>query len=49
MRKEILIVKVYINKILSKGFIKPSILLYTLLILVVKKLSRELRIYVNYK
>jgi len=34
---------------LSKGFIKPSILLYTLPILVVKKPSRELRIYINYR
>jgi len=39
---------VYINKIIGKGFIKPSILLYALPILVVKKLGSSLYIYVNY-
>ena len=37
------------NKIFEKGYIKKNILLYVTLILIIKKLNEELRIYVNYK
>ena len=37
------------NKILEKDYIKKNISLYVTLILIVKKLNEELRIYVNYK
>ena len=37
------------NKIFEKGYFKRNILLYVTLILIIKKLNEELRIYVNYK
>ena len=40
--------KKYFNNILSKEYIKFNILLYAILILIVKKLNKELKIYVNY-
>ena len=41
-------IKEYINKILDKDYIRPSISLYIALILIVKKLDKELRIYIDY-
>ena len=41
-------IKAYINNILSYSFIYSSILLYALPILVVKKPSSSLRIYIDY-
>ena len=41
--------KKYVNKILKKDYIKRNISLYVTLILIIKKLNEELRIYVNYK
>ena len=41
--------KVYINKILEKEYIKSSTSLYVVFILIVKKLNEELRIYINYR
>ena len=47
--KKLLVVKKYINKYFNKGFIYVNILLITVLILLVKKLSGGIYIYVNYK
>ena len=41
-------IKAYINNILSYSFIYSSMLLYALPVLVVKKPSSSLRIYVDY-
>ena len=41
--------KVYINKILDKGYIRSSTLLYVALILIIKKLNGGLRIYIDYR
>jgi hypothetical protein len=48
-RQETEAVKAYIDKIIGKGFIKPSTSLYALLVLVVKKLGSRLRICVDYR
>ena len=48
-RKQATVVKKYINNIFKKGYIKPSILLYTAPVLIVKKLDRNLRVYVDYR
>ena len=40
--------KKYFNKILNKEYIKFNILFYAILILIVKKLNNEFKIYVNY-
>ena len=40
--------KEYINNILRKSYIRLSILLYAALVLIIKKLDREIRIYINY-
>ena len=48
-RKQATVVKKYINNILRKGYIRPSILPYTALVFIVKKLDRGLRVYVDYK
>ena len=42
-------IKEYINKILEKEYIRPSISLYAISILIVKKLNKELQIYINYR
>ena len=41
--------KKYVNKILEKDYIKKYISPYAALILIVKKLNKNLYIYVNYK
>ena len=41
--------KKYFNKILNKEYIKFNILFYAILILIVKKLNREFKIYINYR
>ena len=40
--------KEYVNKIFEKDYIKRNISLYATLILIIKKLNKSLRIYVNY-
>ena len=42
-------IKVYINKILSKKYIKESTFPYTTPILIVKKPNKGLKIYMDYK
>ena len=42
-------VKEYINNILGKGYIRPSTLPYTALVLIIKKLDGGLRIYIDYR
>ena len=37
------------EKILDKGYIRPSTSLYAALVLIVKKLDRGLRIYIDYR
>ena len=41
--------KKYVNKIFEKDYIKRNISPYVTLILIIKKLNKNLRIYVNYK
>ena len=41
--------KKYFNKILNKEYIKFNILSYAILIVIVKKLNKEFKIYVNYR
>ena len=41
--------KKYLNKILNKDYIKFNISSYATLILIVKKLNKRLKIYINYK
>ena len=41
--------KEYIDKILNKNYIRSSILSYATSILIIKKLNKDLRIYVNYR
>ena len=47
--KEFLTIKKYINKYFNKSFIYVNILLTAALILLIKKPSRGIYIYVNYK
>ena len=42
-------IKEYINKILDKKYIKSSIFLYIVSILIVMKSNKELRFYINYR
>ena len=42
-------IKKYINKILEKDYSRLSISLYIVFILIIKKLNRELRLYVDYR
>ena len=48
-REQATVVKKYINNIFRKGYIRPNILPYTALILIVKKPDGGLRVYVDYK
>ena len=41
--------KEYLNKILNKNYIKFNIFSYVISILIVKKLNKKLKIYINYK
>ena len=41
--------KKYVNKIFEKDYIKRNISLYVTLILIIKKLNKNLHIYVDYK
>ena len=41
--------KEYFNKILNKSYIKFDIFCYAVLILIVKKLNKEFKVYINYK
>ena len=41
--------KEYVNKIFEKSYIKRNISSYVTSILIIKKLNKNLRIYVNYK
>ena len=41
--------KKYVNKIFEKDYIKRNISPYVTLILIIKKLNKDLRIYINYK
>ena len=43
------IIKKYVNKIFEKDYIKRNISSYVTLILIIKKLDKSLRIYINYK
>ena len=43
-----MVVKEYINKMLRKGYIRPSTFLYIALVLIIKKPDRGLRIYIDY-
>ena len=47
--KELKVYKVYINKNLSKGFIKASLALFALLVLFAYKGDRGLRFYIDYR
>ena len=47
-REQAAVIKEYVNEILEKNYIRPSISLYIASILIVKKLNKELRIYINY-
>ena len=49
LRQQVLVVKEYINKILGKGYIRLSTLLYVVLVLIVKKLDGGIWIYVDYR
>ena len=42
-------IKKYVDEILEKGYIRFSILLYVVLILIIKKSNKELYIYINYR
>ena len=48
-KDELLVIKKYINKYLNKEFICFSISLAVTPILLVKKLERGIRFYINYK
>ena len=48
-REQTLIIKIYIDDIRQKNFIKHNFSLYVALILIVKKSNKNLRIYVNYQ
>ena len=48
-REQATVVKKYVNNMLKKGYIRPSIFLYIVSILIVKKLNKELRIYIDYR
>ena len=48
-REQVTVVKKYINNILRKDYIRPSILPYTAPVLIVKKLDRNLRVCVDYR
>ena len=42
-------IREYVNKILDKDYIRSSISPYAALVLIIKKLNRELRIYIDYR
>ena len=48
-REQAAVVKKYVNKILRKSYIRLSIFLYIVSILIVKKSNRELRICIDYR
>jgi hypothetical protein len=48
-KDKVLVVKKYINKHLNKGFIRPSIFLTAVSILLAKKLGGGIQFYINYK
>ena len=49
LKKQITIIKEYVEKMLKKNYIRTNTFLYTILILIIKKLNNDLRIYVNYR
>jgi hypothetical protein len=49
LAKELKVVKKYLVNNLDKGFIKPSQVLFTTLVLFVKKPDRLLCFYINYR
>ena len=48
-KEQVFVVKIYINEILNKKFIKSSIFDYVALVFIVKKLDEELKICVDYR
>ena len=42
-------VKKYVEDIIGKGYIRPSILPYAIPVLIVKKPDNSLRVYINYR
>lgn len=48
-KKQIMIIKKYIDDILSKKFHKFNFSFYVVSIFIVKKFERNLRVYINYK
>ena len=48
-REQATVVKKYIDNMLKKGYIRPSILPYTAPVLIVKKPDGGLRVYVDYR
>ena len=48
-RKQVSIIKKYIDKILEKKFIKLNYFLYATLILIVKKSKSDFRVYIDYR
>ena len=49
LKKQVIIVKEYIEEILGKGYIRASTFLYAALVLIIKKPDNDLRICVNYR
>jgi hypothetical protein len=49
LRDELAIIKKYINKNLTKGFIRPSTLSIASLVLLIKKPRGGLRFYIDYR
>ena len=49
LRKQVTIIKKYIENIINKKYIRPSISFYVIPVLIIKKPNSGLKIYVNYK
>ena len=48
-REQVTVIKKYVNEMLEKNYIRQSISSYATLVLIVKKLDDDLRIYVDYR
>ena len=47
-REQALVVKEYIDEMLGKGYIRPSISPYAVPVLIIKKPDRGIRVYIDY-
>ena len=49
IKNQVIIIKIYVNKMLTKNFIRLSLSHYAIFVLIIKKLKKNLKVCINYR